>query len=190
MITVEQAIQNIIDIKNMYTWSIGADEALDMAISALQAQEETVSRKVYEQISWERDIAVMQLKDLGYGLGEKIRTDGDTISRRGAIKAVSNWLYDGDDRRSVDQLLSALPSVEPEFAKDKNVPINNDISRQAVMALDMFTKIFCRDYAVRDDLAFRCNQCEFKMSNGKCLAKVMARKTCPDYKNFGCMGDL
>ena len=30
-----------------------------MAISALQAQEETVSRKVYEQISWERDIAVM-----------------------------------------------------------------------------------------------------------------------------------
>ena len=59
-------------------------EALDMAISALQAQEETVSRKVYEQISWERDIAVMQLKDLGYGLGEKIRTDGDM-----------EWFYDG-----------------------------------------------------------------------------------------------
>ena len=57
-------------------------KALDMAISALQAQEETVSRKVYEQISWERDIAVMQLKDLGYSLGEKIRTVGDTISRQ------------------------------------------------------------------------------------------------------------
>ena len=83
-----------------------------------------------------------------------------------------------------------IPSAQPEFAKDKNVPSNNVISRQAVMALDMFTKIFCRDYAVQDDLAFRCNQCEFKMSNGKCLAKVMARKTCPDYKNFGCMGDL
>jgi hypothetical protein len=32
---------------------------LEAAISALQEQEETVSRKVYEQISWERDIAVM-----------------------------------------------------------------------------------------------------------------------------------
>ena len=36
MITIEQAIQNIIDIKNMYTWSTGADEALDMAVYALR----------------------------------------------------------------------------------------------------------------------------------------------------------
>ena len=68
--------------------------------------------------------------------------------------------------------------------------VQDAVSRQAVMALDMFTKIFCRDYAVQDDLAFRCNQCEFEMSNGKCLAKVMARKICPDYKDFGSMGDL
>lgn len=38
-----------------------------------------------EQIKWERDIAIQQLKDLGYSLGEKVRTDGDTISRRVAI---------------------------------------------------------------------------------------------------------
>ena len=36
MITIEQAIQNIMDIKSMYTWSTGADEALDMAIQALR----------------------------------------------------------------------------------------------------------------------------------------------------------
>lgn len=36
MITIEQAIQNIMDIKDMYTWSTGADEALDMAIQALR----------------------------------------------------------------------------------------------------------------------------------------------------------
>jgi hypothetical protein len=30
-----------------------------------------VSRVAYEQIMWERDTAVQQLKDLGYGLGEK-----------------------------------------------------------------------------------------------------------------------
>ena len=34
---------------------------------------DTVSRVVYEQIMWERDIAIQQLKDLGYGLGEKPR---------------------------------------------------------------------------------------------------------------------
>ena len=66
-------------------------EALCMAISALQAQEETVSRKVYEQISWERDIAVMQLKDLGYSLGEKIRTVGDTISRQAANTKIKKY---------------------------------------------------------------------------------------------------
>ena len=38
----------------------------------------------------------------------------DSISRQAAIDAVSNWLYDGDDKRSVDQLLSALPSAQPE----------------------------------------------------------------------------
>lgn len=41
MITIEQAIQNIMDIKSMYTWSIGADEALDMAIQALTRDGET-----------------------------------------------------------------------------------------------------------------------------------------------------
>ena len=41
MITIEQAIQNIMDIKDMYTWSTGADEALDMAVYALTRENET-----------------------------------------------------------------------------------------------------------------------------------------------------
>ena len=41
MITIEQAIRNIPDIKNMYTWSTGADEALDMAVQALTREDET-----------------------------------------------------------------------------------------------------------------------------------------------------
>ena len=41
MITIEQAIQNIMDIKAMYTWSTGADEALDMAVQALTREDET-----------------------------------------------------------------------------------------------------------------------------------------------------
>ena len=38
--TKEQAIQNLRDIKNLYTWSTGADDALDMAIKALREQQD------------------------------------------------------------------------------------------------------------------------------------------------------
>jgi len=89
---------------------------LEAAISALQEQEETVSRKVYEQISWERDIAVMQLKDLGYSLGEKIRTDGNLISRADAIDAAMEYgkkipTYAILVKNAIEQ----LPSVQPEL---------------------------------------------------------------------------
>lgn len=41
----------------------------------------------------------------------------DYISRQAAIEAVSNWLYDGDDGRTVNQLLSDLPPAQPERKK-------------------------------------------------------------------------
>ena len=36
--TENEAIKNIEDIKRLYTWSTGADDALDMAIEALKNQ--------------------------------------------------------------------------------------------------------------------------------------------------------
>jgi hypothetical protein len=81
--------------------------------------------------------------------------------------------------------------VEADFGDVGEQDMKNDtISRQAVKHLDLFTKTYCRDKSVEDDLVFRCNQCEFEMPNGRCLVKVMARKLCPDYRDFGCMGDL
>lgn len=71
------------------------------------------------------------------------------------------------------------------------IPTLDDyISRRAVGYLDLFTKIYCRDYSVTDDLVFRCKECRFETSDSKCLVKCMARMLCPDYKNFGCMEDL
>lgn len=40
-----------------------------------QPTADVVSREAYEQIKWERDIAIAQLEELGYGLGEEIRHD-------------------------------------------------------------------------------------------------------------------
>lgn len=60
-------------------------EAYNMAIKALS--EESVSKAVVEQIQWERDIAIEQLKDLGYELGEKPR-EGDLISRTDLLNKI------------------------------------------------------------------------------------------------------
>jgi hypothetical protein len=68
--------------------------------------------------------------------------------------------------------------------------MDNSISRQAVKYLDLFTKTYCRDENSYDDLVFRCGQCDFKLQDGTCLVKTMARKLCQNYREFGSMGDL
>ena len=116
--------------------------AFDMATNALGA---------IDQIQWERDIAIQQLNDLGYGFGEKV--DKDNNSNQEVKK--SNWTY-----------------------------------YQATKHLDLFTKTYCRDNSIIDELVFRCSECKFETPDGKCLVKCMARKICPDYKGFGSRGDL
>ena len=39
-----------------------------------ESSNDMVSREVFEQVMRERDIAINQLKELGYGLGEKQKT--------------------------------------------------------------------------------------------------------------------
>ena len=56
-------------ISILKSWRITGDkshEAVNMAINALGA---------IDQIQWERDLAIKQLHDLGYGLGEKPREE-------------------------------------------------------------------------------------------------------------------
>ena len=65
--------------------------------------------------------------------------------------------------------------------------------KQSVHLLDLFTKTFCRyrnDYERFNDLTFRCDECPFQKENGDCLCKVFKSKFYPEYKDFGCMGDL
>lgn len=60
---------------------------------------------------------------------------------------------------------------------------------KAVEILDEFTKAFCIDASVADDLEFRCSECPFE-DQDKCRVKMFKHKFVPDYKGFGCMGDL
>lgn len=54
--------------------------ALDVAIESL--------KQPYDQVKWERDIAISQLEELGYSLGEKVEEDG-------IKKAIKKAITDG-----------------------------------------------------------------------------------------------
>lgn len=108
-------------------------EVLDCAIWAIQTQDilqkerdaALARNKVIDQIEWERDTAIQQLAELGYGFGEKIRTDGDCISRQAAIDAMEHkltepaYLHTGEDWyvgiNSAEFVLYDLPSAQPEL---------------------------------------------------------------------------
>ena len=71
--------------------------------------------------------------------------------------------------------------------------IDKEEIAKSVLLLDIFTKTFCRyrnDYERFNDLKFRCEECPFETVNGECLCKVFKNKYAPNYKDFGCMGDL
>ena len=98
--------------------------------------------------------------------------------------------WDGHTEKDVTRLLS-LPKAQLSQEGTTKDATSDAISRQAVKYLDLFTKTYCRDESATDDLVFRCSDCEFELRpSGKCLVKCMARKLCPDYKDFGSMGDL
>lgn len=100
----------------------------------------TVSRETFEQIMWERDIAISQLKELGYGFGEKIKPCGNAIDRAEAIKVASGYCHPAN----VAKELAKLPSVNPQ-------PCEDAISRQAVFdALDnhKYSNEFCEKHHI------------------------------------------
>lgn len=92
-------------------------EAYKLAIKALeQQQSDTVSRGAFEQVMWERGVAIGQLKELGYELGQKIEPCEDAISGQ----AVCNIVNDIRDCISVEgycaiiERLKKLPPVTPK----------------------------------------------------------------------------
>ena len=92
-------------------------DALEMAIKALEQQpSDTVSRGAFEQVMWERDIAIRQLKELGYEFGAKIGSCEDAISRQAVFKIQAKYAeYIGATKFwQMSDDIKALPSVTPQ----------------------------------------------------------------------------
>lgn len=113
------------------------------------------------------------------------------MDKRQATEFLGYLLRDKNIERTIyeDALKIAIESLKAQLSCEGTT--KDAISRQSVKYLDLFTKTYCRDESATDDLVFRCSDCEFELRpSGKCLVKCMARKLCPDYKDFGSMGDL
>lgn len=85
--------------------------------------------------------------------------------------------------------------VEPQESEGQGMleDIDKKTISNAVVMLDLFTKLFCRyknDYQRFGDLKFRCEECPFQKENGQCLVKIFKNEYAPDYRDFGSMGDL
>lgn len=109
----------------------------------------------------------------------------------GRLVRYNCFAFVGKDDEKTDREQEA---VNRELAKailfgDGLKKTKND-DHAAVELLDLFTKTFCIDAEVKDDLVFRCKGCPFKMADGKCNVKQFKSKFWPEYKDFGSMGDL
>ena len=84
--TNEEAIRYFKRHIDLYCVTGICREAEETAIKALEQQpSDTVSRGAFEQVMWERDVAIGQLKELGYGLGQKVEPCDDAISREAVL---------------------------------------------------------------------------------------------------------
>lgn len=70
-----------------------------------------------EQMRWERDLAIRQLAVLGYGLGEKPRTNGDLISRQALLESIERISVKGNvlDDDWIYRFIQEFPSAQPEL---------------------------------------------------------------------------
>ena len=85
--------------------------------------DDMVSRGVFDQVRWERDIAISQLKVLGYELGQKVEPCENTISRQAVLDlAKKGVLVSNGNFESVCKAINELPSV--------NMPCEDSISRE------------------------------------------------------------
>ena len=133
--------------KLRFQGKITQDEYKDL-IKKLEGHDEAITA----QIKWERDTAINQLQQLGYGLGEKIEPCEDCVSRE-ALKERFRWLekatkYGNEDaeqqhfsystmmmyeiKDEIDNVIDSLPSVKPQRPKGKWIPLDGDLKKCSV----------------------------------------------------------
>lgn len=95
-------------------------EACNMAISTLECGK--MLEVCYDQVKQERDIAIGQLKELGYELGQKIEPCKDAISREAVLSVIDGWYEQNRDTENIEDLIiliTYMSSVQPSHKADR-----------------------------------------------------------------------
>ena len=164
--------------------------AFDMATNALGA---------IDQIQWERDMAIKQLHDLGYGLGEKPREDNSSsdklIKASDAVDVVAKHsaLY-GNGEISTDEgetllydimsEITNLPSSQPNLQPTCNQLATDCISRaEAIDAVQNGMCIFYDCDVIRNLKALPSAQperkYEYHIDHTDCIWRTDEDSKCP-----------
>ncbi len=89
------------------------EDELPLATPKIATREDCVSLGVYKQVTRERDIAIEQLKELGYGFGEKIRTSDDCVSRADLLAQINESWETIETKIDFVNIVKALSPVTP-----------------------------------------------------------------------------
>lgn len=137
------------------------NNALDMGIKSLRQKtsEDCVSLEVYKQIIYERDIAIEQLRELGYELGEKIRISDDCVNRQAVIDELNrlgrNAFRDDTDYDNFFAFVDSLPPVTPTHGtcKDCRWLVTDEDGNYYCIQTGCFDSLdfYCADYEKRGD---------------------------------------
>lgn len=88
--------------------------------------EDAISREVFEQVIWERDVAIAELKELGYRFGEKQpmgiwkvieqEPSGDAVSRQFMKEMGATCIAKRNNENELIPIIAidALPSIKPQ----------------------------------------------------------------------------
>lgn len=107
-------------------------------LQVIQPSKDCVSLEVYKQVIWERDIAIEQLKELGYEFGEKIRTSEDCVSRAEVLNLVR---FNAFHVKSQIKAIENMPLVTPTqswipLVWDEYPTVDSDGNDDYVYAVD------------------------------------------------------
>lgn len=108
---IDMAIYDMGIVEQIKKERDAALEELKEVRTQMSSADAQPDRGCIDQIMWERDTAIQQLAELGYGFGEKIRTDGDCISRQAAIDAFDMLLIDNTGRQNAERVVEYLQTV-------------------------------------------------------------------------------
>lgn len=118
--------------------------ALDLEKAEQEPTDEMVHVETLHQVMWERDIAIEQLNELGYELGQKIEPCDDVVSRDAVLMCITGEFVP-DKEYKPEELISIfskrirnLPSVRPQEPK---------------------TGHWIEEDVFDGDVAYRCSEC-------------------------------